>query len=162
MDKELTFEQVRDGIIMALKHFYPDCNVRSDYTPQNVSDGDFNIVFVTSGTHNHVGDYWTHSVTFDVVYYCDSRSITDDTMRVCTEVPLILETITTPSGAMLHPVSVEPTTQDDDTVHIVVRYEYQAKAWLIENEDDSDLMRRLQLHMEDYYVETKEEDPSNG
>ena len=63
MDKELTFEQVRDGIIMALKHAYPDCNVRSDYTPQNVSDGDFNVIFVTSQTPEHVGDYWKHSVT---------------------------------------------------------------------------------------------------
>jgi hypothetical protein len=153
MDKELTFEQVRDGIIRALKHAYPDCDVRSDYTPQNVSDGDFNVLFVTSQTPEHVGDYWKHSVTFDVVYYCGPKSITDDTMRVCTEVPLLLETITTPSGAKLHPVSVEPATQDDKTVHIVVRYDYHVKAWLLENADDSELMMRLQLHMEDLYVE---------
>lgn len=163
MAKDLSYTQVRDGIILALKRAYPDAVVRSDKTPQNVNNGEFNVIFVTARTPEHVGDFWLHSVTFDVVYYCDPNSITDDMLRVCTDLPLLLETIKTPSGVMVHPADgIEPNPQDDDTVHTLVRYEYHVKAQRVRDNrrykpdgtlDDSEIMRRLELHMEDLYVE---------
>ncbi|MBQ6092994.1 MAG: hypothetical protein IJL00_04915 [Clostridia bacterium] len=159
--KELTFEQVRDGIIMALHRAYPDAAVHSDRTLQNVVEGAFNVVFLPPRTPAHLGDVWLHSVTFDVVYYADSNSITDDMMSVATDLPLLLETITTPSGVKLHPAgSVEPTPMDDDTLHTIVRYDYHVIAKRVRVDDgietpykpngdldDTELMRRLQLHI---------------
>lgn len=152
--RELTFEQVRDGIILALNSAYPNTNVRSDRAPQSVNDGEFNVVLVTTRTPSHLMDAWLHSVTFDVVYYVDrSESAIDDMMRVATDLPLLLETITTPSGAKIHPVgSVEPTPMDDGTLHTVVRYDYHVIARRVRVDDqgheisDTDLMRRLELH----------------
>ena len=43
-ERELTFEQVRDGVILALDSAYPDAHIRSEQTPQSVNDGDFNVV----------------------------------------------------------------------------------------------------------------------
>lgn len=160
--KELTFEQVRDGVIAALNGAYPGTHVRSDRTPQNVEDGDFNVMVVSTRTVGHLGDVWLNSVTFDVVYYADSDNATDDMLRVSTDLPLLLETIKTPSGVMLHPADrPEPTPHDDDTLHTVVRYEYHVIAKRVHvddlgNEtpykpngklDDTELMRRLHLHI---------------
>lgn len=162
--REATFMQVRDGIIAALRRAYPDPNVhiRAERTHQNVKEGDFNIILVTTRTPSHLEDVWLHSVTFDVVYYAvRDASALDDMMRVATDLPLLLETITTPSGAKIHPAgSVEPTIMDDDTLHCIVRYDYHVIAKRVHvdefgNEtpykpdgtlDDTELMRRLELH----------------
>lgn len=160
--REATFEQVRDGIIAALNRAYPGVHVRSERTHQNAENGDFNVILISPRTLNNIGDVWQNSVTFDVVYYANrDASVIDDMMRVATDLPLLLETITTPSGVKLHPVSKpEPTPQDDDTLHTVVRYDYHVIAKRVHvddlgNEtpykadgtlDDTELMRQLDLH----------------
>lgn len=154
-ERELTFEQVRDGVILALDSAYPDAHIRSEQTPQSVNDGDFNVVLVAMRALSHLMDVWLHSVTFDVVYYVDrSESAIDDMMRVATDLPLLLETITTPSGAKLHPVGKpEPTPHNDGTLHTIVRYDYHVFARRVKVDDqgneitDTDLMRQLHLHL---------------
>ena len=153
--RELTFEQVRDGVILTLDSAYPNAKIRSERAPQSVNDGDFNVVLVSTRTPAHLMDVWLHSVTFDVIYYVDrGGSAIDDMMRVATDLPLLLETITTPSGAKLHPVGKpEPTPQEDGTLHTIVRYDYHVFARRVKVDDqgneitDTDLMRRLHLHL---------------
>lgn len=162
MNRELTFTQVRDGIILALKRAYPNAVIRSDKTLQNVNDGEFNVVYVTSREPEKLGNYRLHNVTFDVIYYADQNNATDDMLRVATDLPLLLETITTPSGAKVHPTGdIEPAPQDDGTLHTIVRYQYHVLAHRVHvdeqgNEtpcrpdgtlDDTDLMRQLHLHL---------------
>lgn len=162
--REATFEQVRDGIVAALRRAYPNpkVHIRSERTHQNAENGDFNIILISPRTLTSMMDVWQNSVTFDVVYYADrDTSVIDDMMRVATDLPLLLETITTPSGVKLHPANKpEPTPQDDDTLHTIVRYDYHVIAKRVHvdefgNEipykadgtlDDTDLMRRLDLH----------------
>ena len=99
-------------------------------------------------------EYRTHSATFDVIYYADRNNVTDDILRVSTDLPLLLETITTPSGAKAHPEGeINPVQQDDDTLHCVVTYTYQVNAKRVKVDDeghelsDYDLMRHLYLHI---------------
>lgn len=153
MASELTFSQVRDGIIMALNKAYPDAPIFSDTAPQDVKDGSFNVVFVSTREREKLRDYKVHSATFDVVYYADHDNFTDDILRVSTDLPLLLETITTPSGAKAHPEGdISTVTQDDDTLHCVVTYTYRVIAKRVTIKDgqelsDYDLMRRLILHL---------------
>ena len=154
MANELTFAQVRDGIIMSLHKAYPTAAIFSDTAPQDVVDGSFNVVLVDVREREKLGDYRTHRATFDVIYYADHSNVTDDMLRVSTDLPLILETITTPSGAKVHPDGdVAPAPQDDDTLHCVVTYMYNVIAKRVKIDDeghelsDYDLMRHLYLHI---------------
>ena len=153
MAKELTFTRVRDGIIMALHKAYPTAPVFSYTEDQDVTDGSFNVVFVNARGREKLGNFRTHLATFDVIYYADRNNVTDDILRVSTDLPLLLETITAPSGAKAHPEGeIQPTKQDDDTLHCVVTYAYGVMAKRVTIEDgqelyDYDLMRRLILHL---------------
>lgn len=161
MKRELTFEQVRDGIILALKKAYPNAAIRSDRTLQSVNDGDYNVIFITFSEPEKLMNIRKHTVTFDVIYYAERNNVTDDLLRVSTDLPLLLETITTPSGAKVHPEgSVEPVIQDDDTLHCIVRYAYHVDARRVHvdgdestpydihgNPDDTELMRVLDLRL---------------
>ena len=153
MGNELTFAQVRDGIIIALNAAYPDAPIFSDTAPQDVIDGSFNVVFVNAREREKLGTYRVHSATFDVVYYADHGNVTDDVLRVSTDLPLLLETITAPSGAKAHPEGeIQPVLNDDDTLHCLVTYTYRVLAKRVTIEDgkelsDYDLMRRLYLYL---------------
>ncbi len=161
-EKELTLTQVRDGIILALKRGYPTAKVRSDRTPQNVNSGEFNVIFITAREPEKLMNHRKYTATFDVIYYADTENETDDMLRVCTDLPLLLETITTPSGAKVHPEdAIEPEMQDDGTVHCIVRFGYHVFARRVHvddqgNEtpydihgelDDTELMRVLDLRL---------------
>lgn len=150
---ELTFSQVRDGIIAALNAAYPDAPIFSDTAPQDVADGSFNVIFVNAREREKLKDYRTYSATFDVIYYADRNNVTDDILRVSTDLPFLLETIKTPSGAKAHPEGdVETVLNDDETLHCVVTYTYRVIAKRVRIEDghevsDYDLMRRLYLYL---------------
>ena len=153
-ERELTFTQVRDGIVSALKRAFPEANVFSERTLQGINNGDFNVAYVVADEREQLGDRRVYAVTFDVIYYCNSDSVTDDSMRVSQDLPLILGTIKTPSGAVVHVQNnVAPTPHDDDTLHTVVQYAYHVTAKRVTVDDDgrevteTDLMRRLQLHI---------------
>ena len=153
-ERELTFTQVRDGIVSALKRAFPEANVFSERTLQCVNNGDFNVAYVVADEREQLGDRRMYAVTFDVIYYCNSDSVTDDSIRVSQDLPLILGTIKTPSGAVVHVQNnVAPTPHDDDTLHTVVQYAYHVTAKRVTVDDegrevtDTDLMRRLQLHI---------------
>lgn len=153
-NKELTLIQVRDGIILSLKKAYPNAAIRSDRTLQSVKDGDFNVLFVAFGEPEKLGNIAKITATFDVVYYADRDNVTDDLLRVSTDLPLLLETIKTPSGVKIHPDGmIEPSVQDDDSLHCLVRYAYRVDARRVTIDDeghivvDTDLMRILDLRM---------------
>ena len=153
MASELTFSQVRDGIIMSLHKAYPTAAVFSDTAPQDVTDGSFNVILVSVREREKLSDYRLNSATFDVVYYADHSNVTDDMLRVSTDLPLLLETITTPSGAKAHPEELTITPQDDDTLHCLVTYTYHVIAKRVHVDDDGnevsdyDLMRHLIIHL---------------
>ena len=154
MAKELTFGQIRDGIIMSLHTSYPNAPIFSDTAPQDVVDGSFNVVLVSTREREKLTDYRKHSVTFDVVYYADHDNVTDDMLRISTDLPLLLETITTPSGAKAHPEGeISPVPQDDETLHCFVTYTYNVIAKRVHYDDegheifDTDLMRHLTIHL---------------
>ena len=120
------------------------------------------VIFITAREPEKLMNHRKYTATFDVIYYADTENETDDMLRVCTDLPLLLETITTPSGAKVHPEdAIEPEMQDDGTVHCIVRFGYHVFARRVHvddqgNEtpydihgelDDTELMRVLDLRL---------------
>lgn len=123
MTAELTFLQVLSGIGSALRKAYPDAAIFHETTLQSITAGSFNVIALEASQVEQLGSRRKNSVTFDVVYYPLPQCPIEDCLRVATDLPLLLETITTPSGAKLHPISID-TNIVDDVLHSTARFDY--------------------------------------
>ena len=117
---ELDFNQIFDGVTLALHAAFPEKRIFGEKILQGLQDGDFNVVPVLMDHAAQIGTRAQRSVTFDVIYYPPD----DDSMESCLEMQhmltRILSTITTPGGATVHCLHFSDTI--DDVLHFTVTY----------------------------------------
>ncbi|MBR3552477.1 MAG: hypothetical protein IKN72_03705 [Clostridia bacterium] len=158
MNQELTFRQVLDGVGTALRGAYPNAAIFRNRTLQSVTPGSFNVIPVSAEPLEQLGKRRRYLLTLDVIYYPDEADAVGDCLRVQTDLPLLLETITAPSGAKLHAGDLVMNTADN-VLHCIAQFDYFVFAERVTvdddgNEightvhgdlDDTDLMRILEM-----------------
>lgn len=148
---ELTFNQVLSGITLALSKAFPKAQIFDKSTPQQVSPGDFNVIPVAIRKLEQLQRRQKFSATFDIIYYPIEEDEAEDSLRVATDLPLILETITTRDGDKIHCIRDLELNIVDDVLHCTAVYQFFVLAKRVTIDDDgneisdTDLMRHLTL-----------------
>lgn len=150
---ELTFNQVLSGITLALSKAFPSAQVFDRTTPQQVSPGDFNVIPVSIKKLEQLQRRQKLSATFDIIYYPMEDDATEDSLRIGTDLPLILETIATPDGDKIHCIRDLDINFVDGVLHCIAVYQFFVFAKRVTIDDngneisDTDLMRHLTLRI---------------
>ncbi len=121
---ELTFNNVLSGITLALSSAFPYAQVFGKAIPQQLSPGDFNVIPVSVRPVEKLGSRRKYNTVFDVIYYPLEDDESEDCLRVATDLPLVLETITTPQGSKIHCVNDLEINIVDGVFHCLVHYSY--------------------------------------
>lgn len=122
---KVTYNDILDGISLALHTAYPTACIYSGTIEQGISPGDFNIINVTTAQEHKLGARFTRTAVFDVVYYgltADSSEYTG----IANDLMLLLDDIVVASTDILHAVSLAGKVDTDEkALHVTVTYAVQ-------------------------------------
>lgn len=119
---EITFNSILDGVSLALHAaFSPPVQVHGGGVKQGLKPGDFNIIIPTAGHIKGVGQRYMRTPTVDVIYY--PRRGAAECYDIAQRLSLVLGSITTPEGDVIHSATSEWQVQDG-VLHMLVRYDH--------------------------------------
>ncbi len=118
---EINFNQIYDGVTLALHRFYPKARIHGGEVKQDLCDGDFNVLPLTATHTEQMGKRLKRKPVFDVIYYAGKVGGRAECLQVANSLPQILNTIQTPDGDKVHCLSFE-TNIEDDVLHCLVGY----------------------------------------
>lgn len=140
---KLILTDILDGISLALHAAYPTANIFSGSIEQGISPGDFNIINVVAEQEHKLGVRYSQTAVFDVVYYGSSANV-DAYTGIATDAMLILDSVATPAGDILHAKSMSSRIDTDEkALHIGITYD--AQVFLPEEKVE---MRTLKIEQE--------------
>lgn len=118
---EISFNQIYDGVTLALHRFYPKARIHGGEVKQDLQDGDFNVLPLTASHTEQMGKRSKRKPVFDVIYYASKAGGRAECLQVANTLPQVLRTIQTPGGDKVHCLTFE-TTIEDDVLHCLVGY----------------------------------------
>jgi len=122
---EISYNSVFDGISLALHNAYPDREVHASEVTQGLHRGDFAVAVVGGGHTKEVGKRFLRSPIFDVIYFPMAEGVmrSSECLEIASFVTLLLGSITTPEGDVIHG-QVKDWTITDGVLHIPVQYNH--------------------------------------
>ena len=117
---ELDYNQIFDGVSLALHAAFPTKNIFGGTVYQGLQKDSLNVVPVNTAEESHIATRSFRSVTFDVIYYPPDVDGIEACLEMQHKLSQILETITTPNGDKIHGLHFRGTT--DETLHFIVTY----------------------------------------
>ena len=99
---EINFNQVYDGVTLALHRAFPKAHIHGGVIKQDLKDGDFNVLPITANHTEQMGTRAQHKPVFDVIYYPSSAGGRTESLRVAHQLAYVLRTIQTPNGDKMH------------------------------------------------------------
>ena len=117
----IDFNQIFDGVSLALHGAFPDVQVHGRTVKQGLQPGDFNVVPVTTSEDAEMGTRARRGITFDVIFYPPDEGAYESCLDVQHKLPDVLGTITTPNGDKLHCTTFN-CTYVDEVLHCIVSY----------------------------------------
>lgn len=121
---EISFNSIRDGVTLALHAAFPaPVQIHGGDAKQGVKAGDFNVVMPGAGHHLEVGQRYKRTPILDVIYY--PRKDNAECYEVADRLAVVLESITTPEGDVVHATSCEWSVTDG-VLHMLVAYDHFA------------------------------------
>ena len=119
---EITFNNIFDGVSLALHRAYPaPAQIHGRTVKQNLRPGDFNVLPISTNHAAQLGPRAKRSITFDVIYYPTDEGGRAECLDKANALPEVLTTITTPNGDKVHCTGFEYTIEDD-VLHCIVSY----------------------------------------
>lgn len=118
---EINFNQVYDGVTLALHRAFPKARIHGGVIKQDLKDGDFNVLPITANHTEQMGTRAQHKPVFDVIYYPSRAGGRTESLRVAHQLAYVLRTIQTPNGDKVHCLTFDPTIEDD-ALHCLVGY----------------------------------------
>lgn len=122
---EIDFNQIYDGVTLALHRFYTGARIHGGEIKQDLHDGDFNVLPITTSHTEQMGIRAKRKPVFDVIYYASRAGGRIECLRIANSLAQVLRTIQTPNGDKVHCSSFE-TTIEDDVLHCLVGYTHFA------------------------------------
>lgn len=119
---EISFNSIRDGVTLALHAAFPaPAQIHGGDVKQGIQAGDFNVVMSGAGHRQEVGRRYKRTPTVDVIYYPHEDN--SECYDVADQLTAVLESITTPEGAVVHAASCEWTVEDG-VLHMLLAYDH--------------------------------------
>ena len=118
---EIDFNQLYDGVTLALHRFFRSARIHGGKVKQDLQDGDFNVLPITASHTEQMGVRTQRKPMFDVIYYAGRAGGRTECLQIADQLPKVLRTIQTPNGDKVHCLSFE-TTIEDDVLHCLVGY----------------------------------------
>ncbi len=134
---ELDYNQIFDGVTLALHAAFPTKQIFGGSVQQGVEPGDINVIPVNTEETAQIGKRAARTITFDVIFYPPDENRTEACLEMQHKLPRVLGLITTPNGDKLH--CLRFTCSEQDAMHFIVSYPhfvYEATA--------GDMMEQLQ------------------
>lgn len=117
---ELDYQQIYDGITLALHAAFPSIRIFGENIQQGLTPGDINVIPVNTEENAQIGTRARRDAVFDVIYYPPDDGKYEACLEMQHLIPQALQTITTPNGDKLHCLRFSGTT--DDVLHVIVSY----------------------------------------
>ena len=136
---KINFNQIFDGITRALHQAFPEANIHGGVVEQDLQNGDFNVVPITTSHLEQMGKRAQNKPLFDVIYYPTDSGGYTESLRVAHQLAFLLRSIKTPNGDTVHCLSFD-TTVEVDALHCTVSYPY-----FIYTSDVTDPMESLNI-----------------
>ena len=116
---EINFNQIYDGVTLALHRAFPNAHIHGGTVKQDLKDGDFNVLPITTNHTEQMGTRSQQKPVFDVIYYPSKAGGRTESLRVAHQLAYVLRTIQTPNGDKVHCLTFD-TTIEDDALHCLV------------------------------------------
>lgn len=136
---ELDFNQVYDGVTLALHLSFPNARIHGGTVKQDLQDGDFNVLPIAANHMEQMGNRAQRNSVFDVIYYPSVVGGRTECLQIAHQLTEVLRIIETPNGDKIHCLSFD-TTIEDDALHCLVSYPHFVYA-----PEHTDLLEKLQI-----------------
>ena len=120
---EIDFNQVYDGVTLALHHAFPKSRIHGGVIKQDLNDGDFNVLPITANHTEQMTNRAAKKVVFDVIYYPSAAGGRTECLQIAHSLSYELKTIQTRNGDTVHCSSFDVTVEDN-IMHCVLSYMY--------------------------------------
>ena len=118
---EIDFNQIYDGVTLALHRAFPTVQVHGRTVKQDLHPGDFNVLPISTSETAQIGTRAQRGITFDVIYYPPDTGSREACLDMLHELPGVIGTITTPNGDKLHCLKFDGNIEED-ALHCIVAY----------------------------------------
>ena len=118
---EISFNQIFDGVTLALHEAFPAAQIHGDIVRQGLKPGDFNVQLVSASEAGQFGSRAERNITFDVIFFPPENDGLETCMDVIHRLPSVLSTITTPNGDKVHCLKLDGSMKED-VLHCIVSY----------------------------------------
>ena len=118
---EINTGKILDGITLALRAAYPDCQIESDTIEQGLTPPAFLVLLADVEQVRQIGERWKRIPRFDILYF--PKKGREECYKVADDLCTVLELITLPGGGLLRgtEISFEVT---DGVLHFMVSYNH--------------------------------------
>lgn len=117
----INFNSIYDGVSLALHVAFPECQVHGGNVKQGLKAGDFNVIMLSGGHSKEEGERYRRTPSLDVIYYPKTRPCAAECYDVAHRLMVVLGSITTPEGDIIHASSLKWQMQDN-VLHILAEY----------------------------------------
>ena len=117
---ELDYNQIFDGITLALHAAFPDKQIFGGTVRQGVQPGDLNVVPVNINETAQIGTRAQRTAIFDVIYYPPDAQSMEACLDMQHKITQALGTVTTPNGDKVHCLRFSCTIED--VLHCTATY----------------------------------------
>ena len=118
---EINTGKILDGITLALRAAYPDCQIESDTIEQGLTPPAFLVVLVSAEQEKRAGERWRRLPRFDILYY--PKAGREECYMAADNLCTILELITLPGGDRLRGTEISFEVVDG-VLHFMISYNH--------------------------------------
>lgn len=118
---EINTQAVVDAITLALRAAYPHAIILDDESKQGIKPGAFIVQLVTAEQQQLAPTRYRRTPLFDVIYF--SSDSAEECTRVGDNLSMVLGTVTTPGGDLLHGSGINWNIEDG-VLHFMVLYNH--------------------------------------
>lgn len=118
---EINTGKILDGITLALRAAYPDCQIESDTIEQGLTPPAFLVVLANAEQARQVGERWRRLPRFDILYFPVKGR--EECYEVADNLCAVLELITLPGGDRLRGTEISFEVVDG-ALHFMISYNH--------------------------------------
>lgn len=139
---EINFNSIFDGVSLALHTAFPDRQIHGGSVKQGLKPGDLNVLMPGSGHSKEVGERYRRTPLVDVIYYPKgTREVTAECCDMAHELTVVLGSITTPEGDVVHATSMA-WQMTDEVLHVTARYDHFVR--IVDNPENMETLQVIQ------------------
>lgn len=135
---EIDANKILDGVSLAIRGEYPDCQIEADSVEQGLSPPAFIILLLDSAQKQSMQrseKRWRRSLRFDIIYFPKNKHGRSECYKIADSLSMILEQITLPGGDKIRGTDISYNIVDG-VLHFNVTYKHFA---VVENPSEGAL-----------------------